>query len=182
MRHLLTLTMLCFASVLAAEDFTTDAAKTAKAAYESDLKAAREKYQQSLTEAAQAAIADGETDELARITEAIQTVGEPDPLEKAKQAVMEKTFEDEKGVQRRFLANGKTWSKSPGRKASSGDSVWQMLDELTLLTKGQGVDSNYFVWRFSDDYESYTTIRLIHDAKVLSKANQAGVGRGKAVK
>lgn len=69
MRTLIALLLLAaHASALAqASEFTTAAAKAAKAAYEADLKAAREKYAAALDQAAVAAAADGDLDEVVRI-------------------------------------------------------------------------------------------------------------------
>lgn len=67
MRHLLAVLMLMSASPLAAEEFTTDTAKAAKAAYEADLKVAREKYSKALDEAAKKAVEAGDLEEVKRI-------------------------------------------------------------------------------------------------------------------
>jgi hypothetical protein len=67
MRYLLITLLLSSGVSLAAEEFTTDAAKAAKAAYEADLKAAREKYSQALDEAAKKAVEAGELEEVVRI-------------------------------------------------------------------------------------------------------------------
>lgn len=67
MRYLIITFLLCSAHSLTAEEFTTDAAKAAKAAYEADLKAAREKYSMTLDEAAKKAVEAGELDEVVRI-------------------------------------------------------------------------------------------------------------------
>lgn len=58
-----------FPSIAHCEDFTTQAAKQALAAYKADLKAAREKYAAALDEAAKKAVEAGELDEVVRIKE-----------------------------------------------------------------------------------------------------------------
>lgn len=59
--------LLVLAAPLAAEEFTTDAAKAAQAKYEAALQAARDQYQADLDEAAKAAVEAGELEEVVRI-------------------------------------------------------------------------------------------------------------------
>jgi hypothetical protein len=67
MRHLLAILMLLSATPLAAEEFTTDTAKAAEAAYEADLKIAREKYSKALDESVKQAVEAGDLEEVKRI-------------------------------------------------------------------------------------------------------------------
>lgn len=59
--------LLTLAALATAEDFTTDAARAAKAQYEADLRAARDKYIDALDQAAVKAAELGQLDEVVRI-------------------------------------------------------------------------------------------------------------------
>lgn len=156
------------ADSLPAEEFTSQAAKDAKTAYEADLKAAREKYKAALSKAVEAAVAEGDTDEVARLAVAIKQAGEPDPLEKARDVVAGRKFlfkrKGKPDHTMTFLANGKI------KRVERGDSndawgIWIMVEERTLLYRNlspePGRRGNHFLLSFDEDYETARMMRLL---------------------
>lgn len=156
------------ATRLPAEEFESPAAKEAHAAYEADLQAARERYKNALSEAVQAAVAEGDTDEVARLAAKIKEVGEPDPLDKAREIVAGRKFlfkrKGRPDVTKTFLANGKVKHDERG---SSNDEwgIWIMVEDRTLLYRNlspvPGRRGNHFLLSFDEEYESARLLRLV---------------------
>lgn len=74
MRLLLIILLLLCPTSLSADEFTTEAVQAAKAVYEADLKAAREKYSKELDEAAKKAVEAGDLEEVKRIVAAKESL------------------------------------------------------------------------------------------------------------
>jgi len=158
MKQLLLTVLLLTAAPLAAQEFTTDAAKAAKAAYEADLKAAREKYAEALTEAAKTAVDAGELDEVVRIKAAKEELS---------------GTESERSLARiQSALEGSKWtwtSKISGRNSSglqllpdqkiflSGVNIgaWQMVEPRTLIMRG---NDGIWILYFNHDYTEYTRL------------------------
>lgn len=181
MRQLLLVTLTLAAGSLAAEEFTSQPAKDAKTAYEADLQAAREKYKTALSKAVQAAAAEGDTEEVTRLAEAIEQIGQPDPLDKARKIVAGRKFlfkrPGKPDFTKTFLSNGKIKHVESG-VTNDEWGIWTMVEERTLLFRNlspaPGRRGNHFMLSFDEDYETARMLRLVEGENFVEEVRMIG--------
>jgi len=165
MRYLIITVLLCSPHSLTAEDFTTDAAKAAQAAYEADLKAAREKYSMALDEAAKKAVEEGELDEVVRIKDVKDRIAGG-----GKPAKADKSEKNERVL----------WKHKNGYFERLNDGHWveRVGNGDALLFVGSNVTDEYIeisrpgaVVRI---YDKHTDVRFAKEAKRGFKRLYAG--------
>ena len=170
------LALLLLTGSLAAQEFTTDAAKAAKAKYEATLAAAREQYVADLNEAAKVAVEAGELDEVGRIAEektsiaTQETSTEVDALDRARKSLEGSVWSwvsQKSGSKRLYLfedskaaISNKTTLSAKAPEASSG-MAWQMLEPRVLLMKA---DSSMWLLRFNAETDRFD-VRLYTNQK-----------------
>jgi len=161
--RIITLTLMIFilaASSAFAQDFTTEAAKDAKAKYEAALESAREEYKQSLTEAAVKAAEAGDLDEVVRIK------NEKDELDgrrldyALKLIKVQEALEDTKWTWVSSLSgrNPSGLQFLPNQKLSLGgvrEGAWQVVEPRTVILR---LNSGVWFLYFNNDLTNYTKI------------------------
>jgi hypothetical protein len=160
MRYLLIATLLFTTARVFADEFTAEAAKAAKAAYEADLKAAREKYAAALDEAAKQAVEVGELDEVVRIKGEKEELAGARTADALTLARVQQALEGTKWTWTSLLSgkNKTGLSLLPEQKTELGGvniGAWQMVEPRILIMR---VNEGVWFLQFNEDYTEYVKV------------------------